>query len=93
MRTNPKHIGLYNDVFYVGGEWQWMNTIDFHIAKFESWIEDNDWFDVICSVFSDDVEGVLKSVKMTGAKFTSIDPFRPVIDVSRPEINLDKNTI
>ena len=70
-----------------------MDTVDFHIAKFESRIEDNDWFYIVCTDFPDDVEGVLKSVKMSGSKFTTIEPFKPVVEVFRPEINLDKDTI
>lgn len=71
-----------------------MDTVDFYIAKYESRIEDsNDWFYIVCTDFPDDVDGVLKSVKMTGAKFTTIEPFKPVVEIFRPEINLDKDTI
>lgn len=65
---------------------------DFHIGKYDR-LESNEWFDVQCTDFSDDSDGVLKSLKTEGAKFTSIQPFKTIIDVTWPEINLDKDTI
>lgn len=42
----PLNVGLVNDVFYVGGDWIWMDYPDFHIGKYDGILESNDWFNV-----------------------------------------------